>query len=113
MCLAEGSTKQIVCSLPKKMFPIASYLSDHLHQASHLKFVEFVPPFSRVVLLKFNQSLTKSVSQRTQIMENDAEKPFGAHSRGEVSKRGMSMLTHSMFFSSHLCLTLTALTYTP
>ena len=38
---------------PNSIFYIVSHLSNHLDQASHLKFVKFVPPFSRIVLLKF------------------------------------------------------------
>jgi hypothetical protein len=46
----KEAQKHILCSLPTQ------YLSDHLDQASHLKFVELVPPFSCIILLKFNQN---------------------------------------------------------
>ena len=54
ICLAQGSPKTDFVFTPNTIFHIVSHLSDHLDQASHLKFVKFVPPFSRVVLLKFN-----------------------------------------------------------
>ena len=41
------------------IFHIVSHLSDHLDQASHLQFVEFVPPLSHVALLKFNPKPNK------------------------------------------------------
>ena len=48
ICLAQGSPKTDFVFTPNTQFHIVSHLSDHLDQASHLKFVEFVPPFSSV-----------------------------------------------------------------
>ena len=65
ICLAQGSPKTDFMFTPNTIFHIVSHLCDHLDQAFHLKFVESMLSLFCLVLLKFNQNLTKSVSQRT------------------------------------------------
>ena len=54
ICLAQGSPKTDFVFTPNTIFHLVSHLCDHLDQASHLKFVEFVVPLFCLVLLKFN-----------------------------------------------------------
>ena len=54
ICLPYGSPITDFVFNPNSIFHLVSHLSVHLDQASHMKFVEFVPPFSRVVSLKFS-----------------------------------------------------------
>ena len=54
ICLPQGSPKTDFVFTTNLIFHIVSHKSDHLDQASHLKFVEFVQPFSHIVLLQFN-----------------------------------------------------------
>ena len=57
-----------------KILCLISHLFDHLDQASHLKFGDFVLAFSRVVLLKFNPRLYKicfTAYLTTQIIKQD------------------------------------------
>ena len=53
ICLAQRSPKTDFVFTPNSISCIVSHLSDHLDQASHLKIGEFMPSFTRVVLLKF------------------------------------------------------------
>ena len=57
LCLAQEAPKTDFVFTHNTIFHTVTHLSDHMDQASHLQFVEFVPPFSHIVLLKFNPKL--------------------------------------------------------
>ena len=59
--LAQGSPQTDFVFTPSTIFHAVFIFSDHLDQAFHLTFVEFVPPFFRVVLLETLQNLFHSV----------------------------------------------------
>ena len=109
--LSGGASRWRVCyqrGLPRLVY-IVSSLSDHLDQASNLKFVKLVPPFSCVVLLKlcpkpykicFTAYLTTQMEQK-----RSTKKTYGAHRRGAVQGRYLHAHGFNVFFppSLRLC----------
>ena len=64
--LLHARPKTNIVFTPNTIFHIVSHLCDHLDQASHLKFVEFVLPLFCLVFLKFNLKsyLTSQIIQK-------------------------------------------------
>ena len=74
ICLTLGRLKTDFVFTPNSIFYIVCHLSDHLDQASHLRFVEFEPPLFCVVFLKINPTISFTAYLTTQIVQQRCKK---------------------------------------